>query len=182
MEVAIPKRMYAEEIRSKERSSVKRRHVGKQAVPAQSKGVPSMVDNLPEQDGGRANAQDSAWSCAVMTDSRLAFGCSTTAKDPRLVDICGFCGRRFDNCLGWVPKLDHLTVDHHVGRCTSDAAIHRGTHFRQHLEDTHAAQIGAWTSILEAMCLYQEVRCATAPVNKQADVGQGRSQSTKTLN
>jgi hypothetical protein len=94
----------------------------------------------------------SAWSCAALTDPEAAF-CRSMVGDY----ICLYCGAISSSNCDEETRSGHLTYNHNFRECNLGTTFFRVDHFRQHLEQSHAASTDQWRNdVLEEACMKDE--------------------------
>ncbi|KAF2672651.1 hypothetical protein BT63DRAFT_450673 [Microthyrium microscopicum] len=95
-----------------------------------------------------------SWSCAALSNPRQAFHQNPARAE--ISDVCGYCGKEFQNPSDWHARNEHLVTEHKFGECNQHKKFFRADHFRQHLKHSHGAASGKWTGQLEAICIKDE--------------------------
>ena len=136
--------------------------------------------NEAERHQNSLHLRRQSWSCAALAANfEAAFfpGADvpppTTTTNPQqppqtATDICGYCGRDFQNPPNWDERTKHLDQIHKFRECNQSKKFFRADHFRQHLKHSHAGDSGKWTNRLETACIKEEA--APIPLDQQNNI------------
>lgn len=109
--------------------------------------------NEAERHQNSLHLRKQSWSCAALGGPQTAFHSISPDGQHGHHDLCGYCGKKFDNPADWEERVEHLVSVHKFGECNQLKRFYRADHFRQHLKHSHHGTSGKWTNILENSCL-----------------------------
>ncbi|KAL7268238.1 hypothetical protein RUND412_009150 [Rhizina undulata] len=111
--------------------------------------------NEAERHQNSLHLRKHSWSCAALSSCEAAF--HQSPQRPNSADICGYCGKEFQNPPQWNTRTEHLMTEHKFGECNQSKKFYRADHFRQHLKHSHSGTSGKWTNLLENACMRDEI-------------------------